>query len=73
MTYTLELDLPVTVEVIDAGRGTRGGPWEAPEPGWVELRVALGALDITAALPRDVLESLEGDARERLEAAAAEP
>ena len=73
MTYTLELDLPVTVEVIDAGRGTRGGPWEAPEPGWVELRVCLGALEITAALPRDVLEGLEGDALERLEAAAAEP
>jgi hypothetical protein len=73
VTYTVELELPLTVEVIDAGRGTRGGPWEAPEPGWVELRVSLGALDITAALPRDVLEGLEGDARERLEAAAAEP
>ena len=73
MTYPVEVELKLTVEVIDAGRGTRGGRWEAPEPGWVELRVCLGALDITAALPRDVLEGLEGDARERLEAARAEP
>ena len=73
MTYTLELELLVTVEVVDAGRGTRGGAWEAPEPGWVELRVSLGALDITAALPRDVLERLESDAVDRLEAAGDEP
>jgi hypothetical protein len=73
VTYTLDLEVPVTVEVVHAERGSRGGPWEEPEPDSVELRVTLGTLDITAALPPDVLAGLEGDALERLRRAADEP
>jgi hypothetical protein len=73
VTYTTEVELAVTVEVVSAERGHRGGRWEAPEPDCVELRVCLGTLDITAGLPGDVLADLEADARERLEEAAGEP
>jgi hypothetical protein len=71
--YTVDLELPVTVEVVLAVCGARGGPWTAPEPDAVELRVTLGALEITAALPADVLATLEDDALERLRRAADEP
>ena len=66
MTYTVELDLAVTVEVIRATRGVSGSRWTEPEPDDVELCVRLGALDVTTALPADVLKDLEGDALERL-------
>jgi len=70
--YTVELDLEVTVEILSAEPGCRGGGWDPPEPASVELRVSLGTLDITAALPADDLDALEVDALERL-ADAAEP
>ena len=73
MTYPVELDLAVTVEVLDAARGapvTRDTP---PEPDWIALRVRLGTLDVTEALPPDVLANLEDDALERLRRAADEP
>jgi hypothetical protein len=73
MTYTVELEVALTVEVLHAERGSRGGRWHAPEPDSVELRVSLGELDVTQALPADVLAGLEDDARERLETAAGEP
>lgn len=73
MTYTLELELALTVEVVNAERGSRGGRWEAPEPESVELRVCVGELDITAALPADVLAILEDDALERLRPEVDEP
>jgi hypothetical protein len=73
MTYTLELELPLTVEVVHAERGHRGGPWTEPEPDSIALRVRLGDLDVTAALPRDVLAGLEDDALERLYWEAQEP
>lgn len=72
MTYTLELELAVTVDVVHAERGHRGGRWREPVPDAVELRVHLGDLDVTAVLPADVLADLEDDALERLEDAAAD-
>jgi hypothetical protein len=73
VTYTTEVELELAVEVLTAERGSRGGRWHAPEPDSVELRVRLGELDVTAALPADVLAALEDDARERLFDAALEP
>ena len=73
MTYTVELDLALTVEVLEAVRGAGAGPWAPPEPDWVGLCVRLGALDVTEALPVDVLETLHDDALERLRRAADEP
>lgn len=73
MIFTVERELALTVEVVNAERGTPGGRWEAPEPECIELRVCLGTLDITAAVPGELLVELEADARERLEDAGAEP
>jgi len=73
VTYSIDLDLSVTVEATGAVRGARGGRWEAPEPDEVELRVYLGTLEITEALSAAVLGILETDALERLHAVAAEP
>jgi hypothetical protein len=70
VTYTVELALALTVEVVAAERGRRGGRWTEPAPDRIELRVRLGDLDVTAALPADVLAGLEDDALERLEDAA---
>jgi hypothetical protein len=66
VTFTLDVELPLTVEATGAVCGTRGGPWEEPEPDSVDLVVRLGALDITGALPAEVLASLEADVLERL-------
>lgn len=73
MTYSIDLDLCVTVEATGAVRGARGGPWEAPEPDEIELRVYLGALEITEALPEETRTTLEADAFVRLHVAAIEP
>ena len=73
MTYTIDLDLAVTVEATRAVRGARGGRWEAPEPDEVELRVYLGPLEITDALPADTRAALEDDAFVRLSTAVLEP
>lgn len=72
MIYQTDVELELTVEVVSAERPSRGGEYEPPTPASVELRVVLGTLDITAAIPGDVLEALEADALERL-AEAAEP
>jgi len=76
--YTTEVELELTVRVLSAHAGRPGhfhGPpdaWEPADPPEVELAVTLGTLDVTAALPSDVLEALAADALERL-ADAAEP
>jgi hypothetical protein len=73
VTYTVELELALTVKVLHAERGSRGGRWHAPEPDTVELRVRVGDLDVTQALPADVLAALEDDALERLRPEVDEP
>ena len=73
MRYTTEVELAVAVEILDATRGvpaTRGAP---PEPDFVALCVRLGALEITDALPLEVLAELELDALERLRRLVDEP
>ena len=72
MRYTVELELPLTVEVLDAVRGAPATREAPPEPDSVALLVRLGELDITAALPPEVLANLEDDALERLRRAADE-
>jgi len=71
--YTVELELPLTVDVMDATHGADGTRDTAPEPDWVCLSVKLGPLDVTEALPPDILANLEDDALERLRRAADEP
>ena len=73
MTYTLEFELPLTVEVLEAVRGAEATRDTPAEPDEVELCVRLGPLEITDALPLDVLAYLELDALERLRRAADEP
>jgi hypothetical protein len=74
--YTTEVTLDVEVEILDATQGTPGRYGDRPERCYppeaaeVELCVRLGALDITPALPADVLEALAADALERLQDAA---
>jgi hypothetical protein len=71
--YTLEIDLALTVEVLEAVRGAEATRDTPAEPDEIELCVRLGALDITEALPLDVVAYLELDALERLRRAADEP
>lgn len=72
MTFDAEVCLSVTVEVQGATKETPGRSGDAPErcyphePESVELAVTLGGVDITAALPADVLDALETEALERL-------
>ena len=72
MTFDSEITAPVTVEVLDATRATRGRYGDAPERCYpsegdsVALAVTLGGIDITAALPADVLEALASEALEQL-------
>jgi hypothetical protein len=73
VTYTLEIDLALTVEVLEAVRGAEATRDTPAEPDEVELCVRLGSLEITDALPLDVLAYLELDALERLRRAADEP
>ena len=73
MQYTTTLELEVCVEVVEAVRGNPGGRWTPPEPDEIALRVTLGALDLTDALPPEVLADLELDAFDRLHAAADAP
>ncbi len=74
MTFESEITAPVTVEVLEATRGYAGRYGDAPERCYpsegdsVELAVRLGGIDITAALPADVLEALTAEALELLEA-----
>jgi hypothetical protein len=74
--YTTEVTLDVEVEILSATRGTAGRYGDRPERCYpaegdaVELCVRLGTLDLTAALPPDVLEALAEDALERLQDAA---
>jgi len=73
MKYTVEVELPLTVEIYDAARGVEATRERPPEPDWVALAVRLGPLDVTEVLPPDVLANLEDDALERLRRAADEP
>jgi hypothetical protein len=76
VTFPTELTLRVEIEVLDARRGTPGRYDALPEacypaePDEVELTVWLGEeprLDVTAALPAEVLELLRAEALERLQ------
>jgi len=71
--YTVELELPVTVRVLDAARGAPATRETPPEPDYVYVSVHLGALDVTGFLPPEVLANVEDDALERLRRAADEP
>jgi len=73
MRYTVELELPLTVEVLDSMRGASATREAPPEPDFVCLCVRLGELEVTGHLPPDVLANLEDDALERLRRAADEP
>ena len=73
MTYTVELELPLRITVCDALHGVEATRDTPAEPDWIELVVQLGALDVTEALPPEVLATLEDDALERLRRAADEP
>ena len=73
MRYTTAVELELAVEVLDATRGAPGARWTPPEPDEVTVRVTLGALDLTDALPAEVLADLELDALDRLHAAADAP
>jgi hypothetical protein len=70
--FTAEVALDVEVEVLDATRATAGRYGDRPErcapaePEAVELAVRLGGLDVTLALPADVLEALREEALELL-------
>ena len=72
VTFESEITAPVTVEVLEATRATRGRYGDTPERSYphgresVELTVWLGSVDITAALAADVLEALASEALERL-------
>jgi hypothetical protein len=71
--YTVELELQLTVEIYDAARGVEATRESPPEPDWICFAVRLGPLDVTEALPPEVLANLEDDALERLRRAADEP
>jgi len=72
VTFTSEVTAPVTVEILEATRETPGRYDDAPErcipntPGLVDVLVTLGGVDVTMALPADVLEALRDEALERL-------
>jgi hypothetical protein len=76
MTFTTDCELELTVEVLDATRARAActtGPADAWLPGEgasVDLVVRLGDVDVTGALPADVLEELAYEALDRLEALA---
>ncbi len=73
MKYTVEVELPLTVEIYDVARGAEATDETPPEPDWVAVAVRLGPLEVTEALPPEVLANLEDDALERLRRAANEP
>jgi len=73
MRYTVEVELSLTVKVLDAAQGAPATRETPPEPDFVYLSVHLGALEVTAFLPPEVLANLEDDALERLRRAADEP
>jgi len=71
--FTSEVTVDVEVEVLDytppaAGRyGDRPERCVPAEPEAIDLAVRLGTIDITAALPADVLEALAAEALEQRE------
>lgn len=73
MRFASEVTAPVDVEVLaytPAYRPRYGGPPDSrqeAEPADVEVRVQLGGVDVTEALPADVLEALRQEALEQLE------
>ena len=73
MRYTVELEVPLTVVVVECERGAAGTRETPPEPDFIALSVWLGALNVTEYMPPDVVANLEDDALERLRRAADEP
>ena len=73
MTFTSEVTVDVEVEVLDYTPPTAGRYGDRPERCFpaeaeaVDLAVRLGSIDITAALPADVLEALAAEALEQRE------
>jgi len=71
--FSSEVTAPVEVEVLaytPAYRPRSGGPpdyRQEAEPADLEVRVTLGAVDVTEALPADVLEALRAEALEQLD------
>ena len=72
MNFTSDVTLPVSVVVVGytpaiPGRySNRPELCEPAEPAAVELEVFVGGLDVTEALPADVLEALRAEALEQL-------
>ncbi len=73
MRFASEITAPVDVEVLVYTPAIPGRYsaltelCEPAEPADLEVRVQLGGLDVTAALPADVLEELRAEALEQLE------
>ena len=71
MTFASEITVAVQVEVVDYTRATTGRFFDRPErsapaePEAIELAVRLGSLDVTHALPVDVLDALRAEALEQ--------
>src|SRR5262249_56879741 len=59
MRYTVEVELPLTVEVLDAAKGALATRETPPEPDYVYVSVHLGACDVTGFLPPEVLANVE--------------
>jgi len=72
VTFPTEVTVPVDVEVLDYTPASMGRYGDRPEqcvpaePEALELAVRLGGLDVTQALPVDVLEALRAEALEQL-------
>ena len=73
MTFPTEVTVPVEVEVTAYAPATPGRYGDRPErcspaePEEIEVAVTLGGVDVTHALPADVLEALRAEALEQLE------
>jgi hypothetical protein len=71
VTFASEITVAVQVEVVDYTRATTGRFFDRPErsaptePAELELAVRLGSLDITHAVPADVLDALRAEALEQ--------
>jgi len=72
VTFASEITVDVEVEVLDYTPPTAGRYGDRPDRCFpaegeaVDLVVRLGPIDITAALPADVLEALASEALEQL-------
>jgi hypothetical protein len=72
ISFTAEVTTCVTVDVLAYTPPIRGRYSNLPElcepaePADLELRVTLGAVDVTEALPPDVLDALRAEALDQL-------